>query len=87
MVKDCSELERMGFTASGAYFVDPSGNRDAGNLRQVYCHQGWTYVLRRQQGDDIDPDLFANKTMITFLVGLGDPENEEFFSGLPLLHE
>ncbi len=53
LVRDCSELERLGFTASGTYYLDPTGTRDPTKMGMAYCHQGWTYVLRRQNVGDM----------------------------------
>ncbi len=46
-VSDCSELYRLGYRLSGVYVIDPSGSRDVSKSVEVYCQDGWTYLLRR----------------------------------------
>ena len=51
-VRDCSELERLGITQNGYYYIDPSGTRQNANSILVYCDQGWTQVLKREYESD-----------------------------------
>ncbi len=56
---DCSEVERLGqtlpeFKGSGYYYIDPTGQRNVAHMTKVYCHLGWTYVLRREQGPGVE---------------------------------
>jgi len=52
-MSDCSEVYRLGFTLPGPYLIDPTGKRDQHSAVEVYCQDGWTYVLRRQSGSQV----------------------------------
>ncbi len=69
LVRDCSELERLGFTNPGAYFLDPTGNRDVKTAILAHCHQGWTYILKRDQGDNVDP-VSCQELMDTYVMNV-----------------
>ena len=46
---DCSEISRFGLTLPGVYRIkDPVDNTKE---VQVYCSQGWTYILSRTQSE------------------------------------
>ncbi len=50
VVRDCSEIERLGgFPVSGEYFLSAKGPTEMSEMYAAYCHQGWTYVLKRDQ--------------------------------------
>ena len=47
-VKDCAELERLGITDPGYYYIDPTGERKYNRMSLVYCENGWTNILIRE---------------------------------------
>jgi hypothetical protein len=55
-VSDCSELYRLGYQLPGVYSIDPSGSRNISIAVEVYCQDGWTYLLRR--GLDINVSFY-----------------------------
>ena len=46
-LKDCSEVYRAGATSPGWYQLDTTGNMRNTDQDEVYCEDGWTYVLIR----------------------------------------
>ena len=38
---------RLGYRLPGVYVIDPSGSRNVSKSVEVYCQDGWTYLLRR----------------------------------------
>ena len=49
-VTDCLELQRLGVTQNGYYFIDPTGQRDNSKLALVFCSSdGWTDILQRDK--------------------------------------
>ncbi len=48
---DCTELANEGFVESGYYYVmPPTEGRNA--MIKVFCEDGWTIVLRRDNAVD-----------------------------------
>ena len=46
--KDCSEVYKAGATSAGWYHIDTTGNKFNADRDQVYCEDGWTYLLIRK---------------------------------------
>ena len=46
-LKDCSEVYRSGATTPGWYHLDTAGNGFNSHRDEVYCEDGWTYILIR----------------------------------------
>ena len=46
---NCLELYIAGAKKEGIFEIDPTGSRSNENSFQVYCKQGWTYILQRGQ--------------------------------------
>ena len=45
--QDCSEVYRAGAMAPDWYELDTSGQNRTTNDLEVYCEEGWTYILTR----------------------------------------
>ena len=46
-LKDCSEVYRAGVTAPDWYQLDTTGQNKTTDELEVYCEDGWTYILMR----------------------------------------
>ena len=45
--QDCAEVYRVGATAPDWYELDTSGQNRTTDDPEVYCEEGWTYILTR----------------------------------------
>ena len=48
--KDCAELYRLGLKSEGFYFLDINNKRVADDGVPAFCRDGWTYVMRVDEG-------------------------------------
>lgn len=68
-LRDCAEFYRAGFTSPGFYKADPSGARDPNTAVLIYCKDGWTRFLKRENNEAVyqKSSLYSAVTTVSYL--------------------
>ena len=63
--RDCAETYNTGRSLPGLYLIDPSGQGKSSLGVEVYCEDGWTYILKRGQHNNAKVVIHSSRTVYT----------------------